>query len=353
MKKHDFKKLSALLMAVSMMLSSVGCSETEAEDIPDNDVSQVTMAESDSTEVSREAESKQLTPEDMNRIEICGKTVSLPFSVEELGDEFSIGGKNNSQLYYKEEPFATITSDKNTPELISKIVFSLDWFDVKIAGFCFSQTTTKEDIISEWGEPNKILQHDNTDNMIYLISDNFAITVVMIDGYVHMINAGYRNIDEITYLSSENDYDEIPDDLTIDQLLNMISVDGHQLQFPCSTDDILLLSKDFSIEKIAENDNKISSDLYYKDTCVFRMTYDNDENIYFISIPNKKDNHYVSFSEISLENSIGIEDYFVDITNTQVDELGLINKLYNDDTMKCELMYQRNGVINLYWEKSN
>lgn len=361
--KFSIKKISAMLCASAIIMNMTACSgeSGSAEEVTDTSYTEAENTEEsvktdiDDTEKNTDDTYKadDLSEDDMNRIEICGKTVSLPFSADELGEDFSVGGRGNKQLYYKGEPFASTSADRKTPELISEITLSLDWFDVKIAGLTFSQATTAEDIIAEWGEPDKSLETDEYSFMLYLVSDELRIKVTTIDGYSHMITVGERNIDDERFYASvrKNDFDELPDDLTMEQLCNMVSVDGYQLSFPCSTDDILSLSKDFSSEIIAEKDNMISSDLFYKDKCILRMTYDNDENIYFISIPNRKDNVHLSINGISLADNIAIEKHFVDITDTQVDRYGDIHKIYNDGTMLYELQYQRGGVIILQFGK--
>ena len=51
-----------------------------------------------------------------------------------------------------------------------------------------------------------------------------------------------------------SDYEEFPEGWSAERVLNMVSIDGHQLSFPCTVDDILALSEDFGIEEHEKTD---------------------------------------------------------------------------------------------------
>ena len=63
-----------------------------------------------------------------------------------------------------------------------------------------------------------------------------------------------------------SEYEEFPEGWSAERVLNMISIDGHQLSFPCTIDDILALSEDFDVRnKHYLSENEELGELYYKD----------------------------------------------------------------------------------------
>ncbi|MBQ8176040.1 MAG: hypothetical protein IJ035_03270 [Oscillospiraceae bacterium] len=71
-----------------------------------------------------------------------------------------------------------------------------------------------------------------------------------------------------------SDYEEFLEGWSAERVLNMISIDGYQLSFPCTVDDILVLSDDFKIKhKRYKAENQEFTGLYYKDTQIANICY--------------------------------------------------------------------------------
>ena len=58
-----------------------------------------------------------------------------------------------------------------------------------------------------------------------------------------------------------SDYEEFPEGWSAERVLNMISIDGHQLSFPCTVDDILALSEDLKLKNMKKTIRK--KELFY------------------------------------------------------------------------------------------
>ena len=192
MNKQKLKQLTVLLAAITMMSCAAACGEEAVS----GDVPQVTAeAAAESAEVSQKAESKQLMLEDMNRIEIKGKTVSFPFSVEELGDDFSIGGNSNDELFYNEESMGYINTDENDKSKITSLTAVTA--DIKIGELSLNEVTTENDIISIWGEPEQRYEAErdgHLQNILYYRcsdADTYDVMIILRDSVYYDVTFGY------------------------------------------------------------------------------------------------------------------------------------------------------------------
>lgn len=136
------KKFLSAFAAAAVVLSMVGCSGG-TEQVSDTAVETV--------------QSEALTFDDINIIEINGKTVSLPFKVEELGEEYSIVEEQGNvqtypAIYYNEQCLAFVDFDANDNVIsISFPSDSLKREDIKLYGL--SSNDTYDKIISVIGTP--------------------------------------------------------------------------------------------------------------------------------------------------------------------------------------------------------
>lgn len=139
------KKLLSVISAMAVMLAMGGCESKEIEQVSETVVETV--------------QSEKLTFDDINVIEINGKTVSLPFKIEELGEGYSIGEeKGFSQiypaLYYNNQCIALI--ELNEDGSINSITFTSDDLEkntIKI--YTLVPNDNFQKIIDTIGEPSR------------------------------------------------------------------------------------------------------------------------------------------------------------------------------------------------------
>lgn len=153
-----------ILVVMCVTLSLSGCKKLVETDVSaetksvKQTVSETTNSENN-TEINKiESPGDGLTFDDVNIIEINGQQVSLPFTVDELGEEYLIGeeyGFNEiyTALYYKDEFIAFINTESEKG--ITSISFpseSLEQNMIKI--YNISSNDSFEKIIDTMGIPD-------------------------------------------------------------------------------------------------------------------------------------------------------------------------------------------------------
>ncbi len=139
------KKLLSVISAMAVMLAMGGCESKEAEQVSE------TVAET--------VQSEKLTFEDVNVIEINGRSVSLPFKVEELGEGYSIvevQGYNERvpAIYYNNQCLAVIENYNGND--ITSLTFTSDSFEHNSVEICnLSSSDNFQKIIDTVGEPSR------------------------------------------------------------------------------------------------------------------------------------------------------------------------------------------------------
>ena len=170
MKKRILSIFAVLAVAVNM----VGCTppNTAAPAEVTEQIIVETTAESVEIQEINQLEAKQaLTFDEVNRIEINGIEVSLPFKIEDLGEGYSIGeeygfGQKYNVLYYNSQYTATVDID-NAGNIVS-ISFAEDSLQNNIIKICeLNSSNNFDDIIKTVGSPSHqsdimlIYEYDN------------------------------------------------------------------------------------------------------------------------------------------------------------------------------------------------
>jgi len=132
---------------------------------------------------------------DFDKLEINGKTVHLPFDASELGDDFTVGPEEGTlltRLFYKNRRFAIIDTDENSDTYIRSILISVTDLEFSVGGITFNADTTEEDIISEWGNPERDEIND-LDVLIYSsdFDPNFKVMVNFFEGSIDSVELGF------------------------------------------------------------------------------------------------------------------------------------------------------------------
>lgn len=145
-----------------------------------------------------------------------------------------------------------------------------------------------------------------------------------------------------------SDYEEFPEGWSAERVLNMISIDGHQLSFPCTVDDILALSENFEIEEYERNDFEKMAYLYYKNIYVGFFSYYNDGNIYFFDLGTPTQTEYLRLEKANIQNADETKTLFQTLmgnpSDTQqykfIDNKIAIRLLYLEDTSAFILSWE-------------
>ena len=146
-----------------------------------------------------------------------------------------------------------------------------------------------------------------------------------------------------------SDYEEFPEGWSAERVLNMISIDGHQLSFPCTVDDILALSENFEIEEYEKNDSEKRALLYYKDILVALLYYNNNDIYFALFYGLSRNGGNLYLEGVNIQNSKEIADKFQMLAGDSSD---FFDKRYIDDKMAVVLIYsEKNNSITLSWEE--
>lgn len=171
MKKQTLSLLAVLISTVSL------CGCQKAVDVTERSASG-TAIESTETQKSQQT----LTFDEVNRIEINGIEVSLPFKVEDLGEGYSIGevqGINEKipAVFYNSNCVCVIEcDDKNNVMSATFTSDSIEENEIKICSL--SSKDNFENIISKIGKPTKkkelALLYEYENGEVYFGSENSA-----------------------------------------------------------------------------------------------------------------------------------------------------------------------------------
>ena len=165
-----------------------------------------------------------------------------------------------------------------------------------------------------------------------------------------------QSAEEITALEAEkdySDYEEFPEGWSAERVLNMVSIDGYQLSFPCTIDDILALSEDFEVKnEVSHSENIKMADLLYNDIEVATIFYYNDFNIHYIRINDFFISGYVDIEGIDINNTDEICNLIKSLITTTPDDFELISGNYIDGKIAIRVHYYTStGTLTIFWEE--
>jgi len=138
----------------------------------------------------------------VQNIELNGKTYSMPFTLEDLGEEYSLGEKVSLSgdsygydLYYNDKNYALITLDKKNTTIIS-LTFT-DNMDFKIGEFYPGNSS--KDIVDTYGNPS-VKASNNA--MTYLFTDGNSISAFYENNKLNSISINYCIEEEEKWVKS-------------------------------------------------------------------------------------------------------------------------------------------------------
>ena len=152
------KRLLSLFVAAAVLFSLSSCKPNEAV----QEIHTSEAAETKTTEIHYITDWS--IDELVQNIELNGKSYSMPFTVEDLGEEYTIGekvslseGNYGYNLYYNDTEFALITTDKSNTDvkkdnIISITVTDIEDIDFNVGDIEFGDTLN--DIYSRYGKPS-------------------------------------------------------------------------------------------------------------------------------------------------------------------------------------------------------
>lgn len=150
-----------------------------------------------------------------------------------------------------------------------------------------------------------------------------------------------------------SDYEEFPEGWSAERVLNMISIDGHQLSFPCTVDDILALSEDFEIRnEMYHNDTQKVAWLCYKNVEVASIGYYNDKKIYYANFDDYFQNGYINVENININETEKIISLFESLMNVSSKDSALLSSKLTDLHFNINVEYYTltNSII-ISWEE--
>ncbi len=169
------------------------------------------------------------------------------------------------------------------------------------------------------------------------------------------ISVSTQQTTESSIVEEENaysEYEELPAGWTSERILNMISIDGHQLSFPCAVDDILALSDEFELrDKHYLRETEEVADLYYEDINLGLIYYYDNGNVHGVflndySSKTKTYNELIYIEGISINDKSNIEKIMSSLMSDSIlkeiaDEEYAIFIYYSNDV----------SILNLSWEE--
>ena len=140
------------------------------------------------------------------------------------------------------------------------------------------------------------------------------------DGQTDTVVSETTQIEVTTQTEKDySDYEEFPEGWSAERVLNMISIDGHQLSFPCTVDDILALSEDFEIRnEMYHSETQKLAWLYYKNVEVAAIGYYNDKKINYTNFDDYFQNGYINVENVNIndtEKIISLFDPLIDVSS--------------------------------------
>lgn len=177
--KQMVKGLLPIVGILIISLSLSGCKNLVETNVG-TETKGITQADGEAADNESVTEIKTIEPpedglsfDDVNIIEINGQQVSLPFKVEDLGEEYSIekeiwNGGSEDILKYNNNYVACVDIDNNNIiTSISILSEEMELFNVKICGL--NCRNNFEEIIKDLGKPYKSSEFDSNDYVHYLI----------------------------------------------------------------------------------------------------------------------------------------------------------------------------------------
>jgi len=180
-------RILSIFAAIAVTLSLSACQNGDTE--------QTAPLTTQSSEETNSTEIQYVTDwsidELVQNIELNGKTYSMPFTLEDLGEEYSLGEKVSLSgdsygydLYYNDKNYALITLDKKNTTIIS-LTFT-DNMDFKIGEFYPGNSS--KDIVDTYGNPS-VKASNNA--MTYLFTDGNSISAFYENNKLNSISINY------------------------------------------------------------------------------------------------------------------------------------------------------------------
>ncbi len=173
-------------------------------------------------------------------------------------------------------------------------------------------------------------------------------------------SAADENGKEILKAGNDNsEYEDFPESWSAERVLNMVSIDGYQLSFPCTVDDILALSDDFQVkDEMYHSETQKLAYLYYKDIEIAVIGYYNDRKTYYANFDDFYKSGYVSIENININETEKIMDLMKTLMPVSENETESISGKYTDKKVNVHIefynpsstsSYSTNNLI-LFWE---
>ncbi len=172
--------------------------------------------------------------------------------------------------------------------------------------------------------------------------------------------AANENGKEILKAGNDNsEYEDFPESWSAERVLNMVSIDGYQLSFPCTVDDILALSDDFQVkDEMYHSETQKLAYLYYKDIEIAVIGYYNDRKMYYANFDDFYKSGYVTIENININETEKIMDLMKTLMPVSENETELVSGKYKDKKVNVHIefynptstsSYSTNNLI-LFWE---
>ncbi len=160
--------------------------------------------------------------------------------------------------------------------------------------------------------------------------------------------------------NNSSEYEDFPEGWSSERVLNMVTIDGYQLSFPCTVDDILALSEDFQVkDEFYHSETQKMAYLYYKDTEIAAIGYYNDKKMYYANFDDFSKSGYVSIENINITETEKITDLMKTLVSASESETELLSGKYTDKKVNVHIefynptstsSYSTNSLV-LFWEE--
>ncbi len=172
--------------------------------------------------------------------------------------------------------------------------------------------------------------------------------------------ANYNEKKNLQTINYKSEYKEFPKGWSSERVLNMVSVDGYQLSFPCTIDDILDLSDDFQIkDEMYHSETQKLAFLYYKDTEIATIGYYNDKKMYYANFDDFYKSGYVTIENININETEKMMELMKTLISVSENKTELVGGKYTDKKVNLHIefysstsksSYSTNDFV-LYWEE--
>lgn len=160
--------------------------------------------------------------------------------------------------------------------------------------------------------------------------------------------------------NNNSEYEDFPKEWSAERVLNMVSIDGYQLSFPCTVDDILALNGDFQVkDEFYHSETQNMAYLYYKDTEIAAIGYYDDKKIYYAKFDDFSKSGYVTVENININETEKITDLMKTLVSASENETELLSGKYTDKKVNVHIefydptstsSYSTNNLV-LFWEE--